>query len=314
MQRTREIWSNLRRRSSSRKAKAMARKYLYNKALGILAVGLVLFSFGCESLELASPNPTLGWSQDGRRERITQAKQADVQIALARVAESQGDLDGAEHAYRAALSRDKKRGDAHLHLANLRTLRGDYRQAQQEYQKAIEINPGNADIFCDMGYSLYLQHKWTEAERNLKQAILIDASHQRAHNNLALVMSHTNRSEEALAEFLKAGNSVADSHVNLAFSLSLGQQWQPAREQYRRALAAKPSSDTAKTRLREINRLLVAHESRPANPVATRDSTIVPVSSDISVVRPGNLPAKSVQPQSKSSNLPPSSILASGSR
>jgi tetratricopeptide (TPR) repeat protein len=292
----------------------MARNHLYNLARGILAVGLFSFSSGCESLELATPNPTLGWNQDGRRERITPAKQADVQIALARVAESQGDVDGAEHAYRAALSRDKKRGDAHLHLANLRTLKGDYRQAVEEYQKALEVNPGNADIYCDMGYSLYLQHKWEEAERNLKQAVLIDPNHRRAHNNLALVLSHTNRSEEALAEFRKAGNSVADSHVNLAFSLSLDKRWQQAREQYQLALAASPRSDTAKARLREIDRLLVAHENRPANPAAARDATIVPVSSYRSVAPPRNVQAKPTQALPKSPKIPPPITLRSDSR
>jgi Flp pilus assembly protein TadD len=145
-----------------------------------------------------------------------------------------------------------------------------------------------------MGYSLYLQHKWTDAERNLKQAVLIDPNHRRAHNNLALVLSHTNRRDEALAEFRKAGNSVAESHVNLAFSLALDQRWQPAREEYRRALAASSSSESVKARLREINSLLVAHETRPANPAAIKDATIVPVSSYRSVESPRSASRKTL--------------------
>jgi tetratricopeptide (TPR) repeat protein len=264
----------------------MARNHLYNLARGVLAVGLFLFSSGCGSFEMAAPNSTLGWNQDARRERITPAKQADVQIALARVAESQGDLDGAEQAYRAALSRDKKRGDAHLHLANLQTLKGAYRQATEEYQKALEVNPGNADVFCDMGYSLYLQHKWDEASRNLKQALAINPDHQRAHNNLGLVYAHLERTEEALAEFRKAGSSAAEAHLNLAFSLSLDQRWKPAREEYRRALAASPNSETVKSRLRELDHLLASIERRTPHPRAIGDSQMVPVSAQSSTSRP----------------------------
>jgi Tfp pilus assembly protein PilF len=245
----------------------MGRNQFSTRVRRILAAGLVFCFSGCGSFELAAPHPHVGWTSEGLKERITPAQEADVQIALARVAESQGDIDGAEAAYRQALKRDKKRGDAHLHLANIQTLKGDYRQAEEEYQKALATSPGNADVFCNMGYSFYLQRKWEDAQRNLKQALAIDPNHRRAHNNLAMVYAHMEQTEEALAEFQKAGNSATDAHVNLAFSLSLDQRWQSARQEYRRAMAANPSSDILKARLREIDRLIAVNEVRPPKPV-----------------------------------------------
>src|SRR5262249_18454625 len=150
----------------------MGRIHFNTLARTLLAVGVVAWLPGCWALDFASPQPRMSWSSDGRQ-TVTPAQQADVQIDSGRVAESLGNFEGAEAAYRSALKRDKSRGDAHLHLANILTLKGEYRQAQDEYQKAIEANPGNADVFCDMGYSLYLQHKWDDAQRNLRQALAI---------------------------------------------------------------------------------------------------------------------------------------------
>jgi tetratricopeptide (TPR) repeat protein len=242
-----------------------------------LAAGLLAWLSGCGSFDLASPNSSLGWGPGGRSGRITPAEQADLQITFGKVAERQGDIEGAEAAYRQALKRDKSRGDAQLYLANMHTLKGDYRTAQLEYQKALELNPGNADVFCDIGYSFYLQHRWDEAERNLKQALAIMPNHRRAHNNLAVLYAHTDRSSEALAEFRRGGSSLADAHSNLAFSLTLDQKWQPAREQYRQALAAGADSELLRARLHEVDRLVLASGAGSHKPTASSDPATIPV-------------------------------------
>jgi Tfp pilus assembly protein PilF len=256
----------------------------------------------------------MGWLQDGRKGRITPAQEADVQIALARVAESEGDVDRAELAYRQALKRDKRRSDAHLHLANIHTLKGQYRGAVEEYQRALEINPGNADVFCDMGYSLYLQRKLDEAERNLKQALAIDPNHQRAHNNLALVFAHSDRPELALTEFRKAGNSPADAQVNLAFSLAIDKRWPAARAAYRRALEEKPITEIAKSRLTEIGRLITANDLRTPRIDATRDTQTVAASAESSVASTGPvlLAATASDPASNTVTRTPKPAMISG--
>jgi tetratricopeptide (TPR) repeat protein len=244
-----------------------------------LAAGLLAWLSGCGSFDLASPNSTLGWGPDHRTGKITSAEQADLQITFGKVAERQGDVEGAEAAYRQALKRDKTRGDAQLYLANMHTLKGNYRAAAMEYQKALELNPGSVDVFCDMGYSLYLQHKWDEAERNLKQALAIMPGHKRSHNNLAVLYAHTERPDQALAEFRRAGNSLAVAHANLAFSLTLDQRWPAAREHYRLALAAGSDPEVLTARLRELDHLIVANGGGLKERPATRDVNTVTVSS-----------------------------------
>jgi tetratricopeptide (TPR) repeat protein len=238
----------------------------------------------------------MSWSREPRTPRVSAAQEADVQIAFGRVAESQGNIDGAEAAYRAALRRDKSRADAYLHLANTLTLKGEYRQARDQYQKAIQASPGNADIFCDMGYSDYLQHKWDDAQRNLKQAIAIQPDHRRAHNNLAVVLAHLGKTQESLAEFRKAGNSVAGSHANLAFSLSLEKNWTAAREEFRLATAAKPESETIRSRLREVDVLIASHGSPGVKKNASLDTQTVPASTRRAAAIP---PQRPISPAAK---------------
>jgi tetratricopeptide (TPR) repeat protein len=123
-----------------------------------------------------------------------------------------------------------------------------------------------------------LQHKWDDAQRNLRQAIAIQPNHRRAHNNLAVVLAHSNHTEEALAEFQRAGNSIADSHLNLAFSLSLEKRWDAAREEYRHAASSKSESEVVKSRLRDLDHLIASNESRATKKNAPVDANTVPVS------------------------------------
>jgi tetratricopeptide (TPR) repeat protein len=268
-----------------RKVRTMGRMTLNTLAGTLLAAGVVASLPGCRAPQFASPRHRMSRSSDGRQ-TVTPAQEADVQIDSGRVAESLGNFEGAEAAYRAALKRDKSRGDAHLHLANILTLKGEYRQAQDEYQKAIEANPGNADVFCDIGYSFYLQHKWDDAQRNLRQTLAIRPDHRRAHNNLAVVLAHMNRTEEALTEFRKAGNSLVDCHVNLAFSHTLERRWDAAREEYRRAAAARPASEVVKTRLRELDHLIALNEGRGTKEAGRVDPKTVTASTFSSTIPP----------------------------
>jgi tetratricopeptide (TPR) repeat protein len=292
----------------------MARNHLGSLARNVLAVGLFCWSCGCAGIDHGPPQTRTTRDEGGRDKAISPAQQADVQISLARVAEHEGNFDAAAAGYQAALGRDKSRGDVHLHLANIQTLKGDYRRAEEEYQKALEFSPGSAEIFCDMGYSLYLQHKWDGAERNLKQAIAIDPNHVRAHNNLALVLAHTERVQESLSEFRRAGISAAEAHVNLAFALSLDKRWDLARDQYRRALAANPTSEATKSRLRDIDRLIVANYRPVERPGRTQDAATIPTSAARSARAERPAGPENVDPSVAANPRPNGRVSTQGSR
>jgi Tfp pilus assembly protein PilF len=213
--------------------------------------------------------------------KLTAAQRADLQIARGRSLEKQGDAPGAAAAYEQALKQDATRSDACLRLGILRDQEGRFKESRELFQKALAGKPGNAEVFCDMGYSLYLQHRWDEAEMNLRQCLALAPSHARAHNNLGLVFASTGRTEEALAEFRRAGCTEADAQCNLAFIQTVANDLAAARERYAYALAADASSETAKKGLREIEQLLArggaAAAERPSeaprNGGATGEST-----------------------------------------
>jgi hypothetical protein len=118
------------------------------------------------------------------------------------------------------------------------------------------VQPGNAEVYCNMGYSLSLQHRWTEAEMNLRQAVALAPNHRRAHNNLGLVLAHSERWDEALTEFRKGGCDEAEAHVNLAFVLTLERCWPEARAHYEQALTLQPASTAAREGLDQLQALV----------------------------------------------------------
>ena len=138
--------------------------------------------------EYPSPSP----ARDGK---LTTAQQADMQIAMGRVSERQGDLAAAMASYGEALKRDGSRSDAYVRMAVVHDRQGEFRESADLYRQALKLSPGSPDIYCDMGYSLYLQRRWAEAEMNLRQAIALDNKHSRAHNNLALVLAQNSASQ-----------------------------------------------------------------------------------------------------------------------
>ena len=261
----------------------------------VLAIGLTLLG-GCRSTETKRPQPRPMLGENEPTAKVTPSQIADVQIAMGRSAEKQGDVDQAIAAYQEALKRDKSRSDAYVRIASLKSRQGKFEESDQLYRHALEIDRGNPDIYCDMGYSLYLRRRWAEAEMNLRQSIAIRPDHSRAHNNLGSVLAHNLRTEEALVEFRKAGCGSADSHNNLAIALTLDRRWSEAREQYRLALTADPTSQVAKTRLAELETLVAKVD--PAGRNGLQDTKILPASARRDPVVPNALLDTKILPAS----------------
>ena len=226
---------------------------------------------GCQSsapLHRPQSSPNQG---DERQPKINTRQTADVQIALGRSLEKRGETAQAMAAYREAVKQDPHRGDAYLRLAILHDQQGHFNEAAEFYAKALEAQPGDPEIYCDRGYSLYLQRRWADAEINLRQAIALKRDHARAHNNLGLVLAHTDRYDEALAEFRKGRCNQSDAHANLAFCQTMDGSLTDARKNYEIALAANPSSKTLQQSLRQLDGLTAQHR-----PVASAKPVTVP--------------------------------------
>jgi Flp pilus assembly protein TadD len=200
--------------------------------------------------------------------KLTAAQKADVQIAYGRTLEKRGALEQARAVYLEALQNDPSRADACDRLAVLLDQQGKFDEARDWHDKALATQPNNPDFNCNFGYTLYLQGSTAAAEESLRRCLSLAPEHARAHNNLGLVLAHTSRRDEALAEFRRAGCSEADAQANLAYALTLERRWAEARTCYERALAADPSATFPKKGLQELNHL--AAKVAAATPTADR--------------------------------------------
>lgn len=180
-----------------------------------MAVAAALLSCGGCASVCSGPSSWAGGT--GGTHASRHAHVADVDIAFGRIFEARGDLGHAMAAYHQAARREPGRAEPYVRMAIVHDKLGQFTNSAAQYRRAIQLEPGNPEIFADVGFSLYLQDRWDDAEMNLRQALAIEPRLPRAHNNLALVLAHTGRIKEALAEFRLGGCSPSDAHTNVAF-------------------------------------------------------------------------------------------------
>ncbi len=260
-------------------------------------LGAVVLALGSAGLGGCQSSGPAGWAglalmRPENGGKISGRQTADVQVALGRTCEQRGQYDLALAAYAEAVKHDPKRTDAYVRLAILHDRQGKFKESAELYRKALQTSPGNPDIFCDMGYSMYLQRRWAEAEMNLQQALVLKPDHARAHNNLGLVLAHTDRLEDALAHFRKVDGE-AEAHLNLAVALTLDQRWDEARAQYELALSANPSLEPAKQGLRDLNTLLAKISAPKPGPVAAPNAPPVTAVAQSLPGNPADVPKSS---------------------
>jgi Tfp pilus assembly protein PilF len=199
-----------------------------------------------------------------------------------------GAVEQAEDALLKAVKDDPSRADAWASLAVLADEQGKFAQSETYYSKARSLLGDTAVLCCNRGYSYYIQRRWAEAEASLRQAITLDPTNRRAHNNLGLVLAHSSRPDEALAEFRSAGCAAAAAEANLALCLTLESSFDEARRHYQLALAADPESAVAREDLRVLD-----HLQEKMRPVASS----------------GNLPNLAMQaPSTNDTGSPPAGL------
>lgn len=214
----------------------------------VIAAAWIVSLMGCQQSNKLAGRPAFPRGEATQDSpQMSSSQTADVEVALGRMQEKNGELPAAIQAYSAALKHDPKRAEACWRLAVVSGQQEDFATATAYFEKALALQPGNPDIVCDMGYCLYVQERWREAEMNFRQATALNPDHARAHNNLGLLLARTDRQDEALAQFTKSGCSPAEAHENVSFGLALEHRWDEAQIHCEQALALNPSSNTAQS-------------------------------------------------------------------
>ena len=205
---------------------------------------------------------TVGENMTFRREP-TERQKFQVHLDFGKIFENQGSFDRALQEYQAALTAAEARGHgdlkpldqalAHRRMAAVFDRLGRFQQSEDHYKKALKLGPKEARTWNDEGYSYYLQGRWAESEKSLRKALKLAPEDARIRTNLGLTLAAMGRSEEALT-LLSRSEGDAAGHANLGYLLAATGQYEPARQEYRKALALRPGLAVARRALVQLDR------------------------------------------------------------
>lgn len=209
------------------------------------------------SKALASDDPRL--EQPKKKElpavEVNAESYAGVEMALGEAFEKDGRLESAAAAYEAALRNDPSLASVHHRLALVKEKLGRGEDALSHLQRAVQLEPRNAQFHSDLGYWHYLRRDWNLAERHLRRATQLDPHLARAQVNLALVLARTDRNDEALQYFARAGLSESQAYTNLGFVAMTDHHFPQAEAHLQRAIVANPDSPGAKSLLASLSQV-----------------------------------------------------------
>jgi len=225
-------------------------------------------------------------------EQVVDIKQTqrDLQLAIARSLEQEGDFAQASERYRQIVKLDDMSALAWHRLAVLEDRQGRCQEAVAHYRKALSLSPKDSNLLADFGYNRYLCQQWADSETYLRQAISENPSLRRAHNNLGLLLAHTNRYGEAEAAFRQAGLTEAEIHSNLAFAAATKGDLVEAQRQSHLASVAVPASPSRRTEQQQL--------ANAIDRAAAERARLVPVAYNVEqppIARPRPLDATSRQ-------------------
>lgn len=208
----------------------------------------------------------------------------DPELAMARLAERQGDRNRARRLYENYVKENASNPLPHHRLGVLASREAKHDLAEQHFRKAITAAPPSTKLLSDVGYFYYLQDRLDEAEQVLQKAHQQEPSDKTVCNNLALVYGARGDFREALAYFRKV-NDEAKARANLAYVLSQHGKLDAARGEYLAALTMDNKLRRAAKGLlqvddaRKLDQKMAAAEtpqSQHPNDIIKRDPTNAP--------------------------------------
>jgi Flp pilus assembly protein TadD/HEAT repeat protein len=206
----------------------------------------------------------------------TRSQKIEAKFDLARLAESDGQLDKAREGYEAIYKKDPSIAAVSHRLGLVNAKQSNYETAKRYLNEAHKLDPTNPEILNDLGYTCFLSGDSKMAETVFGTVLKISKDNKRATNNLAMVLGNEGRFDESYRLFRKV-NSEAEAHSNVAYLYAQSGEGKKALEHYSRALTLNPELKNAATGMLEIatmqqkmevDRAQIAQQQRPQNPVA----------------------------------------------
>jgi tetratricopeptide (TPR) repeat protein/peroxiredoxin len=134
-------------------------------------------------------------------------------------------------------------GRNHLSFGAVYFQRGYFEQAESSFRLALQDDPSSAEACYGLGSALLRQRKTAEARDNFDRATKLRSNYPdtlaNAWNNLGLIATEENQTEEAIHYFQQALRSSPDHLIalnNLGNAYRLQKNWDAARKSFERAL------------------------------------------------------------------------------
>jgi tetratricopeptide (TPR) repeat protein/YHS domain-containing protein len=219
------------------------------KAWGIWTVSTALLATGCAAVKNQTVVDQPSWPQRAMTATppappplaaTSPASHPSPGLSAAAALEQQGRNAEARAAYEALLAQNPNDARCLHRLAVLCTAAGDHAPAADFYNRALVLDPKNVDLLTDAGYACHVRAEYEAAEALLREALVHAPRHERAFNNLGLVLGQTGRSEEALAAFWQVNRPV-DAWKNMAYVYQQRSKWEAALACYAEAQKLDPT-------------------------------------------------------------------------
>ncbi len=221
----------------------------------LLLVSILLATAGCATIRSGDVSEMLS-------NEAVQKKPLDSQLAMARLCERRGENEQARGIYQQIL-RESPEHPAALHrLAVVFTRENQRAEARQYFSEAAKLLPNSAEVNNDRGYLHLLEGEYPAAEQAFRQATELKPNFTAAWTNLGLALGYQDKHDEAFAVFLRATNTPAEAHCNLAFVYAQQMKLNEAQTHYRRALVHNPELKAAAEGLLQVSASIPGQEPR----------------------------------------------------
>ena len=191
-----------------------------------------------------------------------------IHVAIAAMAERNGNLEEAEVHYRKALDIDANHLPAMLGYAHLEDGRKRYDEAMKLYQRAIKKHPKEAAAHNDLGLCYQHQGKLKEAAKSFETAVELQPARRLYRGNLAAVLLEQGKNDEALRQLI-AANGEAIGYYNMAYLLAQRPDPRPSIPYFQKALERDSTLEPAREWLAQLT-------GPPPRPVAPPPTWVPP--------------------------------------
>ena len=160
-------------------------------------------------------------------------------------------FEDARKAYQQALSIEPDNLQALVGLARLYSSMEDYQHAQETYEQAGKKHPKEAGIWFELGMLHARKKEWDIALEDLALAVKLEPENRQFINTYGFALCRNGKFEESYKVFIKI-NEPAKAHYQVARMMEHVGKKEEAREHLIKALANQPDFPDAKEMLTSL--------------------------------------------------------------